>query len=286
MAKVVIVGGGQGGTSILQAFMGLDNIQVAGMCDVDSQAQGMIVARQHGVPALTDLMAVLKTPGIDVIIEATGSPKVRELILTNKTHGTSVVDAQAANIIMTMVESREVMMQQILAEAHNIADIAALLDQTIHSVRISIDEVAGSAEMMASNGISLTASADDAYKHLSKTGEILEFIKSIAQQTKMLGLNAAIEAARAGEHGRGFAVVAEEVRKLADNSSASVEQIAPVLTNIESSITTIGSGVKNSSEIAQKQAAVTQEVAASIQELENMSAQLAATAKSLASIMQ
>jgi methyl-accepting chemotaxis protein len=53
----------------------------------------------------------------------------------------------------------------------------------------------------------------------------LELIKNIADQTKMLGLNAAIEAARAGDAGRGFGVVAEEIRKLSDESRQTVNQI-------------------------------------------------------------
>ncbi len=98
---------------------------------------------------------------------------------------------------------------------------------------------------LVDNAEKVLQSSHAAKDQFKSTEEILSFTRNVAQQTNLLGLNAAIEAARAGEQGRGFAVVAEEVRKLAGSSLESSGKIEEILKGIRGSVDDLESGMNN-----------------------------------------
>jgi len=112
--------------------------------------------------------------------------------------------------------------------------MASALQESISVLASSTEEISAQTEEISAVCQTVLQAAHDSLNRAKKTDEVLRFIKSIAGQTNLLGLNAAIESARVGEQGRGFGVVAEEIRKLAANSLSSVEQINNILKTIQS----------------------------------------------------
>ncbi|KPZ64391.1 Methyl-accepting chemotaxis protein 4 [Pseudoalteromonas sp. P1-16-1b] len=105
-------------------------------------------------------------------------------------------------------------------------------------------------ETLSSNIETVSKVTADLAQESNNIGSVLDVIRSIAEQTNLLALNAAIEAARAGEHGRGFAVVADEVRTLASRTGKSTDEIQAMIAKLQEGAKAAVEAVKSSQEIS------------------------------------
>lgn len=167
-------------------------------------------------------------------------------------------------------------------ERQNMLETAAKqLSNSATQMSSSIQSVLAQAEELAVSSRFLKDLSVAANKQVVDTDSVVGFIKNVASQTNLLGLNAAIEAARVGEMGKGFGVVAEEVRKLAANSASSATQITNILNNIKQSIEKITSEINQIDSVTEHQANTIQNLTSHSQMLMAMSEQLAGLASNL-----
>jgi methyl-accepting chemotaxis protein len=178
------------------------------------------------------------------------------------------------------------------ASAHDARETSRAADEARAAADVGAETVARATEAMAAVREASTE-ASQAIRELGsksqRIGGIVDTITAIAEQTNLLALNAAIEAARAGEQGRGFAVVAEEVRKLAEESSAAAKSISTLVSEIrtetERTVSVVESGAERgelgASTVAEARDAFTR-IASSIEVVSERVSQVSAAVEQIA----
>nr|WP_178117286.1 MULTISPECIES: methyl-accepting chemotaxis protein [Pseudomonas] len=176
-------------------------------------------------------------------------------------HTVSQVELQAGQVETVSARSNEAVsgqrmqieqvataMNQMSATAQEVARSAAAAVSSAHSVNDETVNGRGLVQSQQGSIARLASEIDASVRVINQLASdsqaissVLEVIKSIAEQTNLLALNAAIEAARAGEQGRGFAVVADEVRTLARRTQHSTEEIEQMISRLHAGV---GAAVK------------------------------------------
>ena len=203
--------------------------------------------------------------------------------------------------------SQKVETDQVATAMHEMAatvqEVARNAEQASHAATGADDEaragdrVVGEAisqiERLAEEVHRSTEAMNLLQQESQKIGSVMDVIKSVAEQTNLLALNAAIEAARAGEAGRGFAVVADEVRGLAQRTQKSTEEIEELIASLQHGTQQVANAMQGSRsltdssvELARKAGASLENITSTVSGIQSMNQQIAAAAEQQSAVAE
>ncbi|CAI8896862.1 Methyl-accepting chemotaxis protein McpQ [Pseudomonas sp. IT-P44] len=195
--------------------------------------------------------------------------------------------------VATAMNEMTATVQEVARNAEEASEAALAADQQAREGDKVVGEAIAQIERLAKE----VGNSTDAMGHLKresdKIGSVLDVIKSVAQQTNLLALNAAIEAARAGEAGRGFAVVADEVRSLAQRTQKSTEEIEELIVGLQSGTQQVATIMDNSRTLTDSSVELTRRAGGSLESItrtvsaiQSMNQQIAAAAEQQSAVAE
>ncbi|WP_058304198.1 methyl-accepting chemotaxis protein [Gorillibacterium timonense] len=196
----------------------------------------------HSVNQMNEDLKTIVTNISDVSHQVAASSEELSAIAEQTSASTEHVGSLTENLAdsaeqqMQLVKRTSDTLEEITGELRSMSELSVVavqgMIQTAKEANIGFDEGREVLEQMRE----VMKSTDQTYASIGKLAErsgeiggIAQIMTNLSKQTNLLALNAAIEASRAGESGRGFAVVATEIRKLAEQSAASAQQVAELV---------------------------------------------------------
>lgn len=135
MKRVLVIGAGKGGTSILRMLLDRETIKVTGVADVNDQAPGILLAKELGVPTGRSYESFL-TSDVDLIIEATGSEEAYQQILERKPANVSLIPGAIAQLLMVLIAEKEELIDRLTRQRQ---ELNVILNST-HDAMIAVDK--------------------------------------------------------------------------------------------------------------------------------------------------
>jgi PAS domain S-box-containing protein len=214
---------------------------------IGNQISGAIASAQI-YEELTGLVKHMHNAGLQI---STSSAQIRSASEEQATGAAQ--QSSGVSEVTTTIEELNTTATRIAKNAENVARLAGDTLSGMQEISTKVNDTARKILALGEKSQSI--------------GNITKLIDDIADQTNLLALNAAIEAARAGEVGRGFAVVAQEVRKLAERSSESTEEIRQIINEIQGETNSTIMSIEGSTNWVKKGLEMIEETAKSAKEI-------------------
>ncbi|MBV7477962.1 methyl-accepting chemotaxis protein [Pseudomonas sp. PDM31] len=195
--------------------------------------------------------------------------------------------------VATAMNEMAATVQEVARNAEEASEAAVAADQQAREGDKVVGEAIAQIERLAREVGNSTEAMGELKRESDKIGSVLDVIKSVAQQTNLLALNAAIEAARAGEAGRGFAVVADEVRSLAQRTQKSTEEIEELIVGLQNGTQQVATIMDNSRNLTDSSVELTRRAGTSLESItrtvstiQAMNQQIAAAAEQQSAVAE
>nr|WP_053140476.1 methyl-accepting chemotaxis protein [Pseudomonas sp. MIACH] len=195
--------------------------------------------------------------------------------------------------VATAMNEMAATVQEVARNAEEASEAALAADQQAREGDKVVGEAIAQIERLATEVGNSTEAMGHLKRESDKIGSVLDVIKSVAQQTNLLALNAAIEAARAGEAGRGFAVVADEVRSLAQRTQKSTEEIEELIVGLQSGTQQVANIMDNSRgltdssvELTRRAGTTLENITRTVSTIQAMNSQIATAAEQQSAVAE
>lgn len=210
-----------------------ENLQTAAANDRDKVLAEKNLS-QHMIDRVSSSLTVLNEFSSKLKSNVTSTSAISVQVTSAFAEISSSTETQTSSIA-DISESTRIMEQAVVSLAERSTEMRVLSESSVALTKHGSEEALSLAEQMRHVHETIDASValmQQLNEQNEQISDILNTIHHISSQTNLLALNAAIEAARAGEHGQGFAVVSNEIRKLAETSQQSTQEIGKILESI------------------------------------------------------
>jgi len=260
--------------------------------DLDVQRRDELGQLQGAIQRMTASLRELIS-GISLGVTQIASASEQLSAVTKQTSAGVNSQKVETDQVATAMNEMTATVQEVARNAEEASEAAVAADQQAREGDKVVGEAIAQIERLALEVGNSTVAMSDLKRESDKIGSVLDVIKSVAQQTNLLALNAAIEAARAGEAGRGFAVVADEVRSLALRTQKSTEEIEELIVGLQTGTQQVATIMDNSRSLTDSSVELTRRAGGSlanitrtVSAIQSMNQQIAAAAEQQSAVAE